>query len=92
MKHFAEIVNKAKPIYGADTVLKANNINGDVRIQYRDQRHFEEIARQFGIFEEWKDGVPRAAYKGVVVFWYQTSRRVFLIGPNSLQQLGIEHD
>ncbi|XP_031128059.1 alpha-1,3-mannosyl-glycoprotein 2-beta-N-acetylglucosaminyltransferase isoform X1 [Ipomoea triloba] len=92
LKHFAEIVNKAKPIYGADTVLKANNINGDVRIQYRDQRHFEEIARQFGIFEEWKDGVPRAAYKGVVVFWYQTSRRVFIIGPNSLQQLGIEHD
>jgi alpha-1,3-mannosyl-glycoprotein beta-1,2-N-acetylglucosaminyltransferase len=26
----------------------------DVRIQYNDQEDFERIARQFGIFEEWK--------------------------------------
>lgn len=25
-----------------------------MRIQYRDQPDFEHIARQFGIFEEWK--------------------------------------
>nr|CAC82507.1 N-acetylglucosaminyltransferase I [Nicotiana benthamiana] len=90
VKHFGNLVKKAKPIHGADAVLKAFNIDGDVRIQYRDQLEFEDIARQFGIFEEWKDGVPRAAYKGIVVFWYQTSRRVFLVGHDSLQQLGIE--
>ncbi|XP_019266398.1 PREDICTED: alpha-1,3-mannosyl-glycoprotein 2-beta-N-acetylglucosaminyltransferase isoform X1 [Nicotiana attenuata] len=90
VKHFGDLVKKAKPIHGADAVLKAFNIDGDVRIQYRDQLGFEDIARQFGIFEEWKDGVPRAAYKGIVVFRYQTSRRVFLVGPDSLQQLGIE--
>ncbi|KAG2702992.1 hypothetical protein I3760_06G116700 [Carya illinoinensis] len=89
-KHFADTVKKAKSIQGTDVVLKAYNIDGDVRIEYKDQFEFERIARQFGIFEEWKDGVPRAAYKGIVVFRYQTPRRVFLIGPDSLKQLGIE--
>ncbi|KAA8546182.1 hypothetical protein F0562_020924 [Nyssa sinensis] len=92
VKYFADMVKNANPIYGTDAVLKAYNIDGDVRIQYKDQEDFDHIARQFGIFEEWKDGVPRTAYKGVVIFRFQTSRRVFLVGPESLQQLGIGHD
>ncbi|XP_010270495.1 PREDICTED: alpha-1,3-mannosyl-glycoprotein 2-beta-N-acetylglucosaminyltransferase isoform X3 [Nelumbo nucifera] len=91
IRHFANMVSNAKPVHGADIVLKAYNIDGDVRITYNDQAHFEMIARQFGIFEEWKDGIPRTAYKGVVVFRYQTTRRVFLVGPDSLKQLGIQH-
>ncbi|OMO59897.1 Glycosyl transferase, family 13 [Corchorus capsularis] len=86
-----DIVKNAKPIPGTDAALKASNIPGDVRIQYTDQSDFEQIARQFGVFEEWKDGVPRTAYKGVVVFRYQPPKRVFLVGPDSLQQLGIEN-
>ncbi|KAI9123906.1 hypothetical protein K1719_005206 [Acacia pycnantha] len=89
-KHFSDIVRKAKPVYGTDLVLKAHNIDGDVRIKYKDQSDFENIARQFGIFQEWKDGVPRTAYKGIVVFRYQTPRRIFLVGPESLKLLGIE--
>ncbi|KAJ0844515.1 putative alpha-1,3-mannosyl-glycoprotein 2-beta-N-acetylglucosaminyltransferase [Helianthus annuus] len=91
VKHFADLLKNTKPLFGNDLVLKTNNVNGDVRIHYTDQSHFENIARQFGIFEEWKDGVPRTAYKGIVVFRYQTSKRVFLVGPNSLQQLGIQN-
>ncbi|XP_071691383.1 alpha-1,3-mannosyl-glycoprotein 2-beta-N-acetylglucosaminyltransferase-like isoform X2 [Rutidosis leptorrhynchoides] len=90
--HFANLVKGATPIYGTNFVLKVNNIDGDVRIQYRDQSNFEDIARQFGIFEEWKDGVPRTAYKGVVVFRYQSNKRVFLVGLNSKEQLGIQND
>ncbi|KAF3434877.1 hypothetical protein FNV43_RR21964 [Rhamnella rubrinervis] len=89
VKHFASIVEKAKPVYGNDLILKLN-IGGDVRIRYKDQSDFERIAGMFGIFEEWKDGVPRTAYKGIVVFRYQTSRRIFLVGPDSLKQLGIK--
>ncbi|KAL3843312.1 hypothetical protein ACJIZ3_000715 [Penstemon smallii] len=89
VKHFADLLKKAMPVHGADAILKAYNIDGDVRIFYRDQPDFERIASQFGIFDEWKDGVPRTAYKGVVVFRYQTQRRVFLVGPDSLQKLGI---
>ncbi|KAK7409736.1 hypothetical protein VNO78_00005 [Psophocarpus tetragonolobus] len=88
--HFANIVKKATPVYGADLVLKAYNIDGDVRIKYKDQSDFKNIAHQFGVFQEWKDGVPRTAYKGVVVFRYQTSRRIFLVGPESLKLLQIE--
>ncbi|KAK3195636.1 hypothetical protein Dsin_026946 [Dipteronia sinensis] len=87
--YFAKIVKKAKPLPGADALLKVHNIEGDVRIQYKNQRQFEDIARQFGIFEEWKDGIPRTAYKGIVVFRYQTTRRIFLVAPESLRQLGI---
>ncbi|KAL8521192.1 hypothetical protein ACS0TY_011656 [Phlomoides rotata] len=89
VKHFADLLKKATPIHGSDAILKSSNIEGDVRILYRDQSDFEDIATQFGIFEEWKDGIPRTAYKGVVVFWYQTKKRVFFVGPDSLQQLGI---
>lgn len=89
LKYFAKEVSNAKPIHGSDVVLKAYNIDGDVRIQYNDQADFERIARRFGIFEEWKDGIPRTAYKGVVVFRHQTYRRIYLVGPDSLSQLGI---
>ncbi|CAL5399948.1 unnamed protein product [Camellia sinensis] len=89
VKHFADMVKNARPVCGTDDVLKECNIDCDVRIQYKDETDFEHIARQFGIFEEWEDGVPRTAYKGVVVFRYQSPKRVFLVGPESLQHLGI---
>ncbi|KAL6591273.1 hypothetical protein ACP70R_049776 [Stipagrostis hirtigluma subsp. patula] len=88
---FGKEVASATPLHGSDAVLKAHNMDADVRIQYNDQEDFERIARQFGIFEEWKDGVPRTAYKGVVVFRYNSSRRrIFLVGPDSLGQLGVQ--
>lgn len=52
--HFANNVKKAKTVFGADIVHKAHNIDGDVRIMYKDQSDFENIAQQFGIFQEWK--------------------------------------
>ncbi|KAF6168162.1 hypothetical protein GIB67_011547 [Kingdonia uniflora] len=91
LRHFANIVSNAKPVYGTDIVLKAYNIDGDVHILYRDQEDFERITRRFGIFYELKDGIPRTTYKGVVVFRYQTTRRIFLVRPESLCQLGIQH-
>lgn len=54
MKHFAEMVKKAKPIHGWDVALKASNVAGDVRVNYIDQSDFERIANQFGVFQEWK--------------------------------------
>ncbi|XP_066354050.1 alpha-1,3-mannosyl-glycoprotein 2-beta-N-acetylglucosaminyltransferase-like [Miscanthus floridulus] len=87
---FGKEVASATPLHGSDAVLKAHNMAEDVRIQYNDQEDFERIARQFGIFEEWKDGIPRTAYKGVVVFRYNSSqRRIFLVSPDSLRQLGV---
>ncbi|XP_051136809.1 alpha-1,3-mannosyl-glycoprotein 2-beta-N-acetylglucosaminyltransferase isoform X2 [Andrographis paniculata] len=89
VEYFSNMLKNATPTHGADAILKVNNIGGDVRILYRDQSEFEIIARKFGIFEEWKDGVPRTAYKGVVVFRYQGQRRVFFVSPDSLREFGI---
>uniref|UniRef100_A0A0E0MII3 Alpha-1,3-mannosyl-glycoprotein 2-beta-N-acetylglucosaminyltransferase n=1 Tax=Oryza punctata TaxID=4537 RepID=A0A0E0MII3_ORYPU len=87
---FGKDVSSATPLHGSDAALKAHNMDADVRIQYNDQEDFERIARQFGIFEEWKDGIPRTAYKGVVVFRYKSSRRrIYLVGPDSLGLLRV---
>ncbi|KAF6145574.1 hypothetical protein GIB67_037607 [Kingdonia uniflora] len=67
LRNFANIVSNAKPVYGTDVVLKAYNIDGDVRILYRDHEDFERIARRFGIFDELKDGIPRTTYKVTVI-------------------------
>ncbi|KAF6168191.1 hypothetical protein GIB67_011576 [Kingdonia uniflora] len=67
LRHLANIVSNAKPVYGTDIVLKAYNIGGDVRILYRDQEDFERITRRFGIFYELKDGIPRTKYKVTVI-------------------------
>lgn len=89
-RRFGELMSKAILISGPGVVEKAYNIDGDVRIEYADQAAFESLAAQFGIFQEWKDGVPRTAYKGVVMFRWQTSRLIFFVSPTSLEQLGIK--
>lgn len=52
--HFANNIKKAKPVSGSDIIQKAQSIDGDVRIKYKDQWDFENIAQKFGIFQEWK--------------------------------------
>lgn len=51
---FCDLVSKAVSISGPGVAEQAYNIDGDVRIEYADQGAFERLARQFGIFEEWK--------------------------------------
>jgi len=51
----------------------------DVKLIYRSQKHFEQLARQLRIMGEWKAGVPRGSYQGVVTFKLNEGRmRVFL--------------
>ncbi|PKA60812.1 Alpha-1,3-mannosyl-glycoprotein 2-beta-N-acetylglucosaminyltransferase [Apostasia shenzhenica] len=90
LRHFVKLLMDAKEVHGSNVVSNAKNAEYDVKILYRDQTDFERIAGRFGIFEEWKDGIPRTAYKGVVVIRLQSSKRIFLVGPESLRQLGIE--
>ena len=55
---------EAAPI--AATAWEAQRWHGDVRLQYQSQTQFEKLAEVFGMMAEWRDGVPRAAYHGVV--------------------------
>eukprot|EP00727_Mastigamoeba_balamuthi_P004113 m51a1_g137 putative alpha- -mannosyl-glycoprotein 2-beta-n-acetylglucosaminyltransferase-like (436) ;mRNA; r:448473-450063 len=40
----------------------------EIRISYRNEEHFVEIAKKLGLMDEWKEGIPRTSYKGVVTF------------------------
>lgn len=53
---------------------------GPVRIQYSNRNQYKSAAKALGIMDDFKSGVPRTAYKGVVSTFYK-NRRVFL-APN----------
>ena len=55
---------EAAPI--ASSVSEAKAWRGEVRLQYKSQEEFEQLAVAFGMMKERRDGVPRAAYHGVV--------------------------
>ena len=63
--------------------LKDRQISPDidtVRVIYHTKEVFKKIARALGIMDDFKSGVPRMAYKGVVSTMYK-GRRVF-VAPN----------
>ena len=50
------------------------------KVIYASERDFNRLAKRFGVFAEWKDGVPRAGYRGVVTFkMYQGRATVMLV-------------
>lgn len=51
-----------------------------VRILYRTRDNFKNIAKALGIMDDFKSGVPRMAYKGVVSTMYR-GQRVY-VAPN----------
>ncbi len=50
----------------ATSAEEAKAAEGNVRLQYDSQPHYEQLAAPFGMLLEWRDGVPRGAYRGVV--------------------------
>lgn len=40
--------------------------------------YFESFVWVFGVFEEWKDGIFRMFYKGIVVFRWKGNRVFFV--------------
>ncbi|KAK9842099.1 hypothetical protein WJX81_008345 [Elliptochloris bilobata] len=47
---------------------------GDALLRYTSQSDYERIASFFGMMSDWKDGIPRASYRGVVVVHWQRAR------------------
>uniref|UniRef100_A0A1A9WMY1 Alpha-1,3-mannosyl-glycoprotein 2-beta-N-acetylglucosaminyltransferase n=1 Tax=Glossina brevipalpis TaxID=37001 RepID=A0A1A9WMY1_9MUSC len=54
--------------------------DGPVRIQYVSREQYKRITKMLGLMDDFKSGVPRTAYHGVVSFFYE-KRRVYL-APN----------
>ncbi|KAK5854554.1 hypothetical protein PBY51_004740 [Eleginops maclovinus] len=53
---------------------------GPFRVQYSSRDTFKVFARNLGVMDDLKSGVPRTGYRGVVNFLYR-GRRVFLAPP-----------
>lgn len=56
-------------------------LEGPVRIQYNNRDQYKRITRMLGLMDDFKSGVPRTAYHGIVSFYYN-KRRVHL-APNA---------
>ncbi len=76
-RYFSAQVAAATPVESADA---ARATTGDVALPYDDRVAFSRHATALGIFKEWKDGVPRAAYEGVVTLRLNDgATRLFLV-------------
>lgn len=58
---------------------------GPYRVQYSTRDSFKVFARNLGVMDDLKSGVPRTGYRGVVNFLYR-GRRVFLAPPEGWSQ------
>jgi alpha-1,3-mannosyl-glycoprotein beta-1,2-N-acetylglucosaminyltransferase len=62
--------------------LKSSNLQ-EVQVQYSSSFDFEQIARSFGVMSDFKAGIARVSYQGVVSFMFQGTR-VFLVPKKQL--------
>ncbi|XP_044264077.1 alpha-1,3-mannosyl-glycoprotein 2-beta-N-acetylglucosaminyltransferase [Tribolium madens] len=62
--------------------LKGGKIahDGPVRIVYRSKEEYKLITKKLGLMDDFKSGVPRTAYKGIVTFHYKG--RMVHLAPN----------
>jgi alpha-1,3-mannosyl-glycoprotein beta-1,2-N-acetylglucosaminyltransferase len=80
-KHFDTMLSKAKEVQspGELETMPAKFHGGDVKIVYRDNSQFVAFARQLNLMSDFKDGVPRTAYRGAVTFRWHKHTRVHLV-------------
>lgn len=75
-----------KEVYGCPSVtltqlLKGNlDTKGPVRVTYSSKELFKNIAKKLAIMDDFKSGVPRTGYRGVVSLMYR-GRRVYVAPP-----------
>lgn len=73
-------------VYGAPVVTYEEITRGQLkgtgpfRLQYSSRDSFKLLARNLGIMDDFKSGVPRTGYRGIVSF-ITSGRRIFLAPP-----------
>eukprot|EP01026_Neomeris_dumetosa_P073550 TRINITY_DN7582_c0_g1_i3.p1 TRINITY_DN7582_c0_g1~~TRINITY_DN7582_c0_g1_i3.p1 ORF type:complete len:551 (+),score=89.84 TRINITY_DN7582_c0_g1_i3:831-2483(+) len=78
-QHFMALVTNAKQVKNADI---AKTSTGDVRLEFNSQEQYEAHTLALGMLREWKDGVPRGAYNGIVSVRYEDARIFLAPGPD----------
>ncbi|XP_008429258.1 alpha-1,3-mannosyl-glycoprotein 2-beta-N-acetylglucosaminyltransferase a [Poecilia reticulata] len=80
-----------KQVYSAAVVtyedVKQGRLSGSgpFRLQYSSKDSFKVMAKNLGIMDDLKSGVPRTGYRGVVSFFYR-GRRIYLAPPPGWSQ------
>ncbi|XP_071098308.1 alpha-1,3-mannosyl-glycoprotein 2-beta-N-acetylglucosaminyltransferase-like [Haliotis cracherodii] len=82
---FVKHVYESPLLSVAEVVSQSKSDYGTVRVQYNTKDEFKSLAKKLGIMDDFKAGVPRAAYRGVISFMYK-GRRVFLSPPPNWSQ------
>ncbi|KAG7469612.1 hypothetical protein MATL_G00130820 [Megalops atlanticus] len=71
------------PLVNVEDLQKGGMLRGagPFRVQYSSKDSFKVLARNLGVMEDLKSGVPRAGYRGVVSFMSR-GRRIYLAPPS----------
>ena len=76
----------AKLIAGVEDIRQEQ---GPVKLVYASRKAYEVLADQLGMISDWKDGIPRASYQGVVFVRSAGVRCMLvpasLVSPNDLK-------
>lgn len=80
-KQFHAHVDSLPVVSAAD--VKSNRVvyEGPVRVIYHTRDGFKNMAKLLGLMDDFKSGVPRTGYHGIIPFYYN-NRRIYL-APNS---------
>lgn len=61
-----------------ETPQEAWEAGGDVLLYYHSLKHYEQLAARLKMMREWKDGIPRGSYRGVVTLRTSQGGLLFL--------------
>lgn len=75
--NFVEMVYRAPLVSLNELKNKQIGHSDPVRITYYTKNNLKSLTKLFGLMDDFKSGVPRTAYKGIISFTYD-NRRVFL--------------
>ncbi|XP_050398754.1 alpha-1,3-mannosyl-glycoprotein 2-beta-N-acetylglucosaminyltransferase [Patella vulgata] len=81
-KNFVKKVYDAPLMTVTEVVLAAKPELPAARVQYNNKNDFKAAAKKLGIMDDYKAGVPRSAYRGVVSFVFR-GRRIYLAPPQT---------
>lgn len=62
---------------------------GTVKLMYDGKHEYEKLANELGIIDDWKDGVPRASYHGIVTL--HTANAEILLVPVPVIEKSLKH-
>jgi alpha-1,3-mannosyl-glycoprotein beta-1,2-N-acetylglucosaminyltransferase len=69
---------RSAPIVTPEQIAAANG-PADLRVLYHGERSFASIARLFGLMPDFREGMPRTSYHGVVTFRHRGGGSIFLV-------------